>query len=433
MKVILKTADNVTDDDVDYTALRMIDTAEPTTDLQALTIATQYRDYALGEQLPVSITYKYKGIAQSGTLQAFIKKGLAVVYTYPPVVIQFQEAAALTTVSRDVNLGLPMTLNAGQVYSLRLEIATADGKDTSETKGTAFKIFDNAVPDPGVGDYRLIKDYVYPYGENYDGPASEATVEITIPLAQLPGGDWLSQQIITKFEETVTGQGSHMLKLVVYERDDGLTSKGYKLIATATQPDEVAGQEQTAQGIVNLAYIEPQFAAMTWAIVILAVLIALGFIVSAVVPSVREVVWGEGGVIDTVTGIGDILGNLLPMMLVMIMMTLMMEQTRDLYEPAGTPPRPKPVTETAVKIGKGIFEVGKKAAPYVVEAAKTAVKAAESAVKYATKQVQEAAEGKRVAAEADKKFYEERETESKRKLEEAKRDLKARREEQSRL
>jgi len=121
------------------------------------------------------------------------------------------------------------------------------------------------------------------------------------------------------------------------------------------------------------------------------------------------------------------------MMMIMIMMALMMEQTRGLYEPPGTPPRPKPVTETTVKIGKGIFEVGKKVAPHVVEAVKAAVKAAEGTVKYLTKQVQEATAARRAAAEADKIYYEDREAESKRKLDEAKEDLKKRREEQRKL
>ncbi len=84
-------------------------------------------------------------------------------------------------------------------------------------------------------------------------------------------------------------------------------------------------------------------------------------------------------------------------------------------------------------MGRGIFEVGKKAAPHVVEAAKKAVKAAKSTVEYLTKQVQEAIDAREIAAEADKTFYKEREIKRKQKLDEALEDLRKRRSEQSNL
>jgi hypothetical protein len=67
-------------------------------------------------------------------------------------------------------------------------------------------------------------------------------------------------------------------------------------------------------------------------------------------------------------GAGETLGNvgdMVVMMMVVMIMSLMMEQTRDLYEPAGTPPRPKPVSEAVAKgareaakyAGKGIKKV----------------------------------------------------------------------------
>ncbi len=449
VRVTLTTADELTDSDKDYNALIVLDNTIPSTDLQGLDITTTYRDYALGETLPFTLSFKYKGIAQGGTIQAIIGKGIPALFTqvhaYPPFAIQYDEASTLTTMNRDATIVLPHTLEPGQVYGLKVILTTLDDKDTTDLEGSAFRIAEGEVPtDPGVGEYREIKNHIYPYGDGYSGAASEATVDITIPLAQLPGGDWLTQQVIDRFEENVTEHGSHMLQLTVYERDEGLTSKGYRLIAVATPPDEVAGQEMTSQGIVNLAYVEPKFTPGLWAIIVLGVLVALGFIVSAVVPTVREVVWGEGGVVDTITGIGDILGNLLPMMMVVMMMGLMMEQTRDLYEPAGTPPRPKPVTEAVVKVGKGALELGKKAvpyvaegakkaAPYVVEAAKKAVVAAEKTVKFIAKQVQEASAAREKAAERDMEFYKSREAVKKQKLQEAKEELRRRRDEQSRL
>lgn len=335
VRVILTTADGLTDNDIDYNALKVLDVIVPSTDLQGLAVNTSYRDYALGEVLSFSLTFKYKGIAQSGKLQVAIKKGLATVYTYNELTVQYIESAALSTVTWSREVTLPETLSPGQVYGLYARLTTLDGRDTSNTRGTAFKIAEAEVPeDPGVGDYREVKNYVYPYAESYRGAASKATVEITVPLAQLPGGDWISQQIVDEFEGQVAEHGSHMLGLVVYERDNGLTSKDYKLIAIATPPKETAGQEYTSQGIVDLVYAEPSgLPVAVWAIIVLGVLLAIGFIISAVVPDVREGVWGEGGFVDTVTDIGGILGDLLPMMMIMVMMALMMEQTRGLYEP----------------------------------------------------------------------------------------------------
>jgi len=63
---------------------------------------------------------------------------------------------------------------------------------------------------------------------------------------------------------------------------------------------------------------------------------------------------------------GDI-GNLVMMMIVMMMMSLMMENTRDLYEPVGTPPRPKPVTEAVVKGAKTAAKYGGRVVKKVIE------------------------------------------------------------------
>lgn len=61
------------------------------------------------------------------------------------------------------------------------------------------------------------------------------------------------------------------------------------------------------------------------------------------------------------------IGDMISLMIVMMMMSMMMEQTRGLYEPAGTPSRPKPVTEAAVKGAKKAAEYGGKAVKRVIE------------------------------------------------------------------
>lgn len=61
------------------------------------------------------------------------------------------------------------------------------------------------------------------------------------------------------------------------------------------------------------------------------------------------------------------IGDMIPMLIIIMMMTMMMEQTRGLYEPAGTPPRPKPVSEAVERGAKGVVKYTGKAIKKVTE------------------------------------------------------------------
>ena len=329
VRVTLTTADGISDNDVDYTALRVLDITVPSTELRDLAITTSYRDYNLGERLPITLSYRYKGVTQSGQMSVLIGKGVifSTVYTYPVQEITFDRADALATVTEDIEVTLPLTLDPGQVYSVKVVLETSDGKRDDEVKGSAFKIDSAATPeDPGVEEYRVVKDYAYPAAETYVGEASQCTYEFNIPMAQMPGMDWISQKIIDSHEEEVVKQGSRMLHLKVSERERGLASKDYLVVATATVPEETAGQEYSTQGIVSLRRVTPMFAQMIWAAIILGVLaIIFIFGVAYTIKETRAFLWGEEG--QPPAQWGETVGMLLIMGLMMAMVTAMPKAT----------------------------------------------------------------------------------------------------------
>jgi len=328
-RVTLRTADGVEDKDTDYTALRVVDPAVPSTELKDLAIITPYRDYNLGEKLPITLSYRYKGVTQSGQMSVLIGKGVifSTAYTYPVQEITFDRADALATVTEDIEVTLPLTLDPGQVYSVKIVLETSDGKRDDEVKGSAFKIDSAATPeDPGVGEYRVVKDYAYPAAETYVGEASQCTYEFNIPMAQMPGMDWISGQVIDEHEEEAKKHGSQMLHLKVSERDHGLTSKDYLVVATATVPEETAGQEYSTQGIVSLRRVTPMFAQVIWAAIILGVLaIIFIFGVAYTIKETRAFLWGEEG--QPPAQWGETVGVLLIMGLMMAMVTAMPKAT----------------------------------------------------------------------------------------------------------
>jgi len=335
-RVTLKTADGVSDSDIDYSALKVSDPAVPTTELSDLQLTIPYGEYDLGYPLPIRLSYRYKGVAQSGQASVIIGKGVifSPVYSYTPQPVSFERADALTTRTADIEVTLPRTLEPGQVYSIKVVLETADGRTVDQTKGSAFKVVSTAVPeDPGVGQYRVVKDYAYPTAQTYRGQASQVTYEFTVPLAQLETvGDWISKKVIDAHEEEVRKHGSQMLHLKVSERDRGLSSKDYLVVATAAAPEETAGQEYTPLGIVSLRYAAMGLPVVAWVAIIGVVLIVLGFTVQAVIKETRTFLWGEEGAPPE--GWGETVALLLAMGL-MTAMAMTMPRAMEAVQKAG--------------------------------------------------------------------------------------------------
>ena len=417
-RVTLKTADGITDNDIDYTALKVSDPAVATTDLRDLDFTIPYGEYDLGHSLPIHLSYRYQGVAQSGQVSVQIGKGIifSPVYTYSPKPVSFAHADALTTQTTDIEVTLPMVLEPGQVYSIKVVMETSDGETADRTKGSQFKILETAVPeDPGVGDYRVVKDYYYPAAETYVGDASQVVYEFTVPMAQLDViGDWISKKVIDEHENEVKKHGSQMLHLKVSEREHGLTSKDYLVVATATAPKETAGQEYTPLGIVSLVRVTPLgIPVLAWVAIVGAVLIILGFLVQATIKQTAILRWGPD-VIEKPTDWGS-MGALLALGLMIPMLGMMQEQTRETYEKPGAPKRPKPYTEAALKAARG------------------AAKLAETGVDRLSKEIGRIREEKRVADEEERRLLEQREREKQEKLREAQEDLRRRRAERDEI
>lgn len=263
-------------------------------------------------------------------------------------------------------------------------------------------------PDEPGPNFQLIQDYVYPFASTYAGKAETQPFTFSLLAEQVPFQDWFRDRIVNAFEQKVSEEGSHMLGLKIWEDTTPALRTDYRVEATCTASP------------------------VPWVPIIVAVL-AILFIVAITfaLGKLKEFWYGPG---DGGGGVG--FGDTIVMMMVMVMMVIMMEQTREFYEPAGTPPRPKPVTEATVKAAKWTVEKG---VPAAIKAGAEAVKLAEGGLREAKRltakareEWRKASEERRAEKEEELRRAEEREEEKKRKLSEAKADLMRRREERAR-
>ncbi|MBA7610073.1 hypothetical protein ES703_17278 [subsurface metagenome] len=101
--------------------------------------------YNIGDKVPFTAAYDYKGIAQDGQLTISIGTGVYptfnTVYTYPAKPVTFAEAADWLTRGLEGSITLPGVLEPGQTYSVRakLETLTVPTQET-DTDWSAFDI-----------------------------------------------------------------------------------------------------------------------------------------------------------------------------------------------------------------------------------------------------------------------------------------------------
>jgi hypothetical protein len=281
-------------------------------------------------------------------------------------------------------------------------LETADGKSVDRAKGSQFKIVATAVPeDPGIGQYRIVRDYYYPAADTYKGMAAQVTYEFNVPLGQLEiVGDWISRKVLDTHQDELQNHGSQMLHLQVSEREHGLLSKDYLVTATATSP----GEEYPA--VMGLPLV--------WIAIIGVILAAIGFAVSAIIKNQAILQWGPDVIEEPPAwgNLGKDFGALLTLGLMIPIMGIMQEQTRPLYEKPGMPERPKPYTEAALKAARG------------------AVQLAQKGVEHLTGEIREIKEQKKASNEREMRLLELREKEKQDKLKEALEELRKRRQEQ---
>ncbi|GAJ10588.1 unnamed protein product, partial [marine sediment metagenome] len=87
--------------------------------------------YDLGDSVPWTMVYQYKGKAQGGWLTISLGTGaypsFFTKHTFPRVSVSFDEAMAWTPGSLSGSFTLPTTLEPGQTYNVRAKLETADG------------------------------------------------------------------------------------------------------------------------------------------------------------------------------------------------------------------------------------------------------------------------------------------------------------------
>lgn len=434
--------------------------AIPYTDLANVDITIATNTYEIGESVPFSVAYSYKGPAQSGILTISLGTGIdptfLTKYTFPGIPTELQMSTDWKPGAITGSITLPSSLVPGQTYSVRGTLKTADNEvEKSETDYSVITIYE--VP-PLTGDILDVKlreglitkilpapdmvknDYfsVLVHVKNtssYEGrffldckitKPSGATVGRTDEQQNLnPGqehvyeiqpegfglwfridetGDWYVECVLrSAIEELDRTSKTHLFTA----GSEGATSdlQVYEIEATLPSAHPILGPSDALKVGVTFKYTSTENAELQlWGSLSLATGRDIeAFKTIQLTKSLTEKTWSgditlqvpatgkangeytlkvevdgvETTITDAVTlenmpptgllgGIGDI-GNLIMMMIVMMMMGLMMEQTRDLYEPAGTPPRPKPISETAAKGAKKAAEYGGKAVKKVVE------------------------------------------------------------------
>ncbi|MBA7702363.1 hypothetical protein ES703_111127 [subsurface metagenome] len=107
--------------------------------------------YDLGDRVPWTMVYQYKGKAQGGYLTISLGTGVApsffTKYTFPRVAVSFDEAMDWTSSQLSGRLTLPTTLETGQTYSVRAKLETADGAQETDTDWGVITIAEVAPPE----------------------------------------------------------------------------------------------------------------------------------------------------------------------------------------------------------------------------------------------------------------------------------------------
>ncbi|MBA7649654.1 hypothetical protein ES703_57451 [subsurface metagenome] len=87
------------------------------------------------------------------------------------------------------------------------------------------------VPPP---EYIEIQHTIYPWSYVYEGDAETCIFEFKITPEQIPGTEWLGQQIVDSFASELEKEGSRLLELKVYRDTTPIFWTNYRVEVTAT-------------------------------------------------------------------------------------------------------------------------------------------------------------------------------------------------------
>lgn len=123
----------------------------PASDIADFDFRAQGGTYNLGQSVPYTAPYKYKGKAQGGYLTISLGTGVYpsffTKHTFAKIRVTFAEAVAWKSDSLSGSFTLPTTLEPGQTYSTRAKLETDDGAQETDTDWTVFSITEAAVPE----------------------------------------------------------------------------------------------------------------------------------------------------------------------------------------------------------------------------------------------------------------------------------------------
>ncbi|MBA7701211.1 hypothetical protein ES703_109944 [subsurface metagenome] len=134
-------------------------TVPPEADIKDFDFRLGTGAFRIGDRVPFTAPYDYKGIAQSGQITISIGTGLypafITVHTFSPVPVNFAAAADWEHRSLDGQITLPDVLEIGGTYSVRAKLETLQIRtQETDTDWSAFEIYEEAPPPPPAADIR---------------------------------------------------------------------------------------------------------------------------------------------------------------------------------------------------------------------------------------------------------------------------------------
>jgi len=163
----LEAADGVQETDTDWGVITIAEVPVPPpvppTDLYlpAPGFEATPGTYDIGDRVPWSMVYQYKGKAQGGYLTISLGTGtypsFFTKHTFSRVAVSFWEAMDWASGQLSGSFTLPPTLKPGQTYSVRAKLETADGAQETDTDWGVITI--EEVPEE---EYTLTVDVAYP-------------------------------------------------------------------------------------------------------------------------------------------------------------------------------------------------------------------------------------------------------------------------------
>ena len=156
--------------------------------------------------------------------------------------------------------------------------------------------------------FQLAKDYTYPLAYSYSGPAEYCRFSFSLLPDQIPGGDWITQQLIGVLASKMVANGREMLELKIWEDKAPIWHTDY--ICDITYTDTGASTSALGTFIPAIAHV----GAIIAAVLVILFIVAITFLIH----EINKIWYGGNGT----PGLGSTIMMLMPMFLLMMMMLM---------------------------------------------------------------------------------------------------------------